>query len=55
MFMRAINPVITGPETRLGVENRVISKIDCFLYTCGIIYYTGIYYKRNICYIELCV
>ena len=24
------------------VENRVISKIDCFLYTRGIIYYIGI-------------
>ena len=33
----------------------VISKIDLFLYTRGIIYYTGIYYKRNICYIKLCV
>ena len=53
--MGEINHVITGPETRLEFENRVISKIDCFLYTCGIIYYTGLYYKRNICYIELCV
>ena len=30
MFMKAINPVITGPETRPGVENTVISKIYGF-------------------------
>ena len=54
MFMRAINPVITGPETRLGLKNSVISILDSFLYTCGIIYYVGICYTRNICYIALC-
>ena len=47
IFMRAINPVI-----KTGVENRVISNIDCFLYTCGIIYYIldmlkGIYATLN--------
>ena len=45
-----INHVITGPETRLG-WNRVISKLDSFPYTCGIIHNTGICYKRNICYL----
>ena len=34
MFMRAINPLITGPETRL---DSVIHILDSFLYTCEII------------------
>ena len=29
------------------VENRVISRLDSFLYTCGILYYTGISYKKE--------
>ena len=37
MFMRAINHVITDPETRLRVENRAMSKLNSFPYTCGII------------------
>ena len=54
MFMRPINHVITGPETRLGLK-RVISKLDSFPYTCGIIYFTGICYRRHIFYIVLCI
>ena len=47
MFMRVINHVIAGREKKTRVEDRVISKFDSFLYTSGIIYYTGICYERN--------